>query len=486
MISRLQRNVCLFLAAGVSVALATAAWAQAEKARPNFLFVYLDDMRWDAMSVVQREQGEHARFPWLHTPNMDRLAEQGVRFRNAFVTTSLCSPSRAAFLTGRYNHFNGVASNQVPFPVDNATHATLLRAAGYTTAYIGKWHMAQQRGQRPGFDYSASFVGQGRYEDWPFEINGVSTPTKGWVDDVATDYAVDFLRQKHPKPFSLVVGFKAPHIPFSPPERARARFAGEVARPVPNVHAKTFFTSKGDAALKDPPPPGQATWHLDYFRCISAIDDCLGRLLAALDETGLAPNTVVVFSSDNGYVLGEHGLGPAQGDKRTAYEASLRIPMLVRFPGRVPANATKDDLVLNIDLAPTLLDLAGVAVPATVQGRSWQPLFSGHSAGWRTAFLYEYFFENMFAETPVILAARTTNAKLIVYPDHPARTELFDLIADPYETVNLVGDPTRADLLAAMQAELERQKKLTGFLVPDYAERPGAPLPAKGKKKNSQ
>jgi len=157
--------------------------------------------------------------------------------------------------------------------------------------------------------------------------------------------------------------------------------------------------------------------------------------------------------------------------------------MLVRFPGRVPANATKDDLVLNIDLAPTLLDLAGVAVPATVQGRSWQPLFSGHSAGWRTAFLYEYFFENMFAETPVILAARTTNAKLIVYPDHPARTELFDLIADPYETVNLVADPTRADLLAAMQAELQRQKKLTGFLVPDYAERPGVPGPVSAKKK---
>lgn len=155
--------------------------------KPNFLSIYTDDHRWDAMGVVQREQGERARFPWFKSPGMDRLAAEGVRFRNAFVTLSLCAPSRAAFLTGRYNHLNGITNNGTAFPPDSVTHATLLRAAGYQTAYIGKWHMGEQRGQRPGFDYSASYVGHGRYQDFPIEINGVSTPTKGWLDDVSTD-----------------------------------------------------------------------------------------------------------------------------------------------------------------------------------------------------------------------------------------------------------------------------------------------------------
>src|SRR3977135_2054119 len=171
-------------------AFALSAWAgllppqaHAAERKPNFLFVYTDDQRWDAMGVVQREQGEKARFPWFQTPNMDRLAAEGVRFRNAFVTLSLCAPSRAAFLTGRYNHLNGVIDNHTPFPEDNVTHASLLRAAGYATAYIGKWHMDGQRGQRPGFDYSASFIGQGRYVDCPIEINGKPTETKGLVDE---------------------------------------------------------------------------------------------------------------------------------------------------------------------------------------------------------------------------------------------------------------------------------------------------------------
>src|ERR1051325_2109292 len=176
--------------------------------KPNFLFIYTDDQRWDAMSVVQREQGDRARFPWLQTPNMDRLAAEGVRFRNAFVTLSLCAPSRAAFLTGCYNHLNGVANNHTAFPVENVTHATLLRAAGYITGYIGKWRMGSQRGQRPGFDFSASFVGQGRYVDCPIEVNGVTTPSKGWVDDVSTDYALDFIRKNQAKPWSLTVGFQ--------------------------------------------------------------------------------------------------------------------------------------------------------------------------------------------------------------------------------------------------------------------------------------
>src|SRR5436190_1289446 len=190
----------LLYAVAVSISFGT----NAADRRPNFLFVYTDDQRWDAMSVVQREQGERARFPWFQTPNMDRIAAEGVRFRNAFVTLSLCAPSRAAFLTGRYNHLNGVFDNHTQFPETSVTHATLLGAAGYKTAYIGKWHMGGQRGKRPGFDYSASFIGQGKYIDCPIEVNGTPTPSKGWVDDVLTDYAIGYMKQKRDKPLSVV------------------------------------------------------------------------------------------------------------------------------------------------------------------------------------------------------------------------------------------------------------------------------------------
>ena len=297
--------------------------------QPNLLLVFTDDQRWDAMSVVQREQGDRARFPWLRTPHMDRLAAEGVRFRNAFVTLPLCAPSRAVFLTGRYNHLNGIANNRTPFPADSVTHSTLLRAAGYTTGYIGKWHMGNQGGKRPGFDYSASFLGQGRYFDCAIEVNGVPTPSQGWVDDVTTDYAIRFLREHRDRPFAMMLGYKATHGPFDPPERARDRFAGEQARPVPNLASRAIY--RGPADEPATAAKGGAT-NLGYFRCISALDDNLGRLLGALDELGLAEDTVVVFSSDNGYYLGEHGLG----DKRSLYEESIRIPMLARYPRAFP------------------------------------------------------------------------------------------------------------------------------------------------------
>jgi arylsulfatase A-like enzyme len=222
--------------------------------RPNFLSSSPDDQRWDAMGTVQREQGAQARFPWFQTPAMDRMAAEGVRFRNAFVVNSLCAPSRAVFLTGRYNHLNGIANNRTAFPSENVTHATLLRAAGYTTGYVGKWHMGQQRGQRPGFDYSASFIGQGRYRDCPFEINGRETPTAGWVDDVATDYAIAFLRQHRAEPFSLVVGYKACHGPFDP--RSARRIASPARWPAAcPTPACPPFTAKTRPMRKSRQPP---------------------------------------------------------------------------------------------------------------------------------------------------------------------------------------------------------------------------------------
>ena len=456
----------------------------AAERKPNFLFVYTDDQRWDAMGVVQREQGERARFPWFQTPNMDRLAAEGVRFRNAFVTLSLCAPSRAAFLTGRYNHLNGVANNHTPFPTNNVTHASLMRAAGYATAYIGKWHMGGQRGQRPGFDYSASFIGQGRYVDCPFEINGQTTPSAGWVDDVSTDYAIQFIKQHRDQPFSVVVGFKACHGPWQPPARAQDRFPDATARPVPNLNVRAIYRT-GSAAQPEKAKARTETSSPNYFRCISAADDNLGRLLKTLDDLGLAEDTVVVFASDNGYYKGEHGLG----DKRSAYEESLRIALLVRYPRLALKGKALDEMVLNIDLAPTFLDLAGVPVPPEMQGRSWRPLLTGKSADWRKSFLAEYFLESAFPGTPTLVAVRTADAKLVKYPGHDEWTELFDLAHDPYETKNLAADPAQKDLLARMQTEFDKQSKATLFRIPEDADKPGLgaqPADKKGAKKKKQ
>ncbi|MCX6894996.1 MAG: sulfatase [Verrucomicrobia bacterium] len=467
-----------FAAVAAALLAALSAVAESAERRPNFLFVYTDDQRWDAVGVVQREMGERGRYPWFQTPNMDRIAAEGVRFRNAFVTLSLCAPSRAAFLTGRYNHLNGVANNSTPFPQDSVTHASLLRAAGYKTAYVGKWHMGAQSGQRPGFDYSASFVGQGRYWDCPFEINGKAQPTKGWVDDVATDYAIEFMKQHRAEPFSLTVGFKSCHSPCETPERAKTRFPNAEVRAVPNLNARAIYRTDGKISPTDA-APNKIKVNPDYFRCVSADDDNLGRLLQTLDELGLAEDTVVIFTSDNGYYHGEHNLA----DKRSVYDESLRIPLLVRYPKRFAKGKVLDEMALNIDLAPTLLDLAGVAAPREMQGRSWLPLLTGQSKDWRQSFLAEYFLENRFATTPTIVAVRTADAKLVKYPGHEEWTELFDLAADPYETKNLIADPARQDLLARLTAELERQTKAVDYRVPAYADKPGQAVTPPGKDK---
>ena len=468
------------------IAVGAAALAAAQRApaaagapRPNFLFILTDDQRWDAMGVVQREMGEHGRFPWLKTPNLDRLAAEGVRFRNAFVVNSLCAPSRATFLTGQYGHANGVVNNHTAFPLGNVTHASLLRAAGYRTAYCGKWHMGQQP-ERPGFDFAASFLGQGRYTDCPIVVNGVTTPSKGWVDDVTTDYLLQFLRENKDRPFCATIGYKAVHGPCTPPERRRNDYADARARAVPNLAAKAAYATghlpparrpAAAAAQAAPDGAGLVPAHVDYFRCVAAMDDNVGRLLAALDELKLSERTVVVFAGDNGYYLGEHGLG----DKRSAYEESLRIPMLLRYPPLAAKGATVDSMVLNTDLAPTFLDLAGLPVPAAMHGRSWRPLLQGGGADWRKSFFYCYFFERGFG-TPMTTAVRTETAKLVRYPGHDDWTELFDLKADPFELKNLYGDPAAAKLRAELEDEYERQKQAIAFRVPDGSDAPGEAL----------
>jgi arylsulfatase A-like enzyme/predicted TIM-barrel fold metal-dependent hydrolase len=458
-----------WLLAAVLLPLLLAA-ARAADRKPNVVFVYSDDHRWDAMSIVQKEQAHAARFAWFASPNMDRLAAGGVRFRNAFVTLSLCAPSRAAYLTGRYNHANGITNNSRPFPADASTYATLLRDAGYRTAYVGKWHMGNQSGQRPGFDYSASFVGQGRYQNCPFEINGQSTPTKGYVDDVSTDYAIAWMKEHRDRPFCLTLGLKSPHGPRGPnqlPEKYRTLFADRVSKPTPNCGVPAIFHEKDPKTGQFPPGISGNAAHLDYLRHIAWVDDNLGRVLDALDELKLKDDTVIVYTSDNGYFLGEHN----SGDKRALYDESLRVPFLVRYPRLFKPAQTIDEMVLNVDLAPTLLDLAGAAIPQAMQGRSWKPLAAGRpSEPWRQSFLVQYYKE--LGNVPTCYGLRTATHKLVKYPGHPEWTEAFDLQADPYETKNLVGD---AVLVAKLDAELTRTMAAVNYTPPKATAKTAAP-----------
>jgi arylsulfatase A-like enzyme len=439
-------------------ALVCAAPLHAADRKPNFIFVIADDHRWDAMGAVQKEHGENARYPWFETPSMDRLAAGGVRFRNAFITHSICSPGRAGFLTGQYTHVNGVMDNNTPFPEDAVTHATLLRDAGYRTAYFGKWHMGSQRA-RPGFQHAASFINQGIYQDCPFVINGVETPTKGWVDDVSTDMAIDWLKANREAPFSMVLGFKSPHNKrggINLPDRLRGLYEGKTTRRTPNCDIAAIYHKP--LAEKDKGKErglSANSVHLDYLRHIKGIDENLGRLLDALDELGLADDTVVVYSSDNGYFLGERGLG----DKRALYEEGLRIPFIVRYPRLFPKGKVVDELVTNLDLAPTWLDLAGLPAHPGMHGTSFKDLARGEKpADWRTSFLAYYRKE--LGDTPTCHGIRTEDAKLIVYPGRPEWTEVYDLKQDPYELENL---PADGPLAKRLKEELGKRMAEVGF-----------------------
>lgn len=451
-------NMFLACLAGL---LACTSHSSAAERKPNFLFIIADDHRWDAMGVVQREHGEKGRYPWFETPSMDRLASEGVRFRNAFITHSICSPGRAGFLTGQHTHINGIMDNNTPFPENAVTHATLLRDAGYQTAYFGKWHMGEQTGPRPGFQHSASFIGQGKYMDCPFEINGVMTPTTGWVDDVSTDMAIGWLKENSgkPQPFSMVIGYKSPHNKRGAenlPERLRGLHEGKTTRQSPNCEiAAVYHKPLTDEDKGKERGLSANSVHLDYLRHIKGIDENLGRLLDTLDGLKLADDTVVVYSSDNGYYLGERGLG----DKRALYEEGLRLPYLVRYPRLFPKGKVVDEMVLNIDLAPTFLDLAGLPAHPGMNGASWKELAIGEKpAGWRTSFLAYYRKE--LGDTPTCHGIRTEDAKLVIYPRNPEWTEVYDLKNDPYELNRL---PADGPLATKLKAELEKRMAEVNF-----------------------
>lgn len=443
---------------GILFATALAAFAQPK--RPNFLFIYTDDQRWDALGFIQKQQGEKARFPWIQTPNLDRLRSQGAHFSNAFCTTSLCSPSRATFLTGQYAHTHGVTNNHTALPPGTVTYATLLQQAGYATGFVGKWHMGNQP-ERPGFDFSASFNGQGKFYNCPVTVrkNGEvkQVIAEKWIDDASTDFAIGFLRENKDKPFSLTVGFKSVHGPREPEADFKAAYPDEKANPVPSLRIVSPFRpdAKGGGSY-------QGENLRDYFRTLTSADRSLGRLLDELDSLGLDKNTVVIFTSDNGYSLGEHSLG----EKRSAYEESMRLPFIIRTPFSNISGKTIDPIILSVDIAPTLLDFAEVEIPKEIQGRSLRPLLEDHPpTDWRKSFLYEYFYERNF-KNPTILSLRTTTDKIIIYPGHEEWNEIYEVGKDPYELTNQFSNPDRADLKKQLLAELEKLKQETRFRIP--------------------
>jgi arylsulfatase A-like enzyme len=443
-----------------------------DQKRPNFVFVYADDWRWDCLGVEQKERGDKARFPWLETPRLDKLAQEGIRFRNSFVVNSLCSPGRACVLTSRYSHLNGIIGNSKPMSPEVPTLGTHLKQAGYNTAYCGKFHMDNQRA-RPGFDYVASFIGQGKYNDCPILFGDKEIPTHGWIDDVSTDYAIKFLKQQtKEKPFFLWLGFKSPHGPRggeSLPERYRDLYANEESRAVPNLDVPAIFDreAKQESNNKSRREARHFEGDRAYMRHITAIDQCVDRVLDALESAGHADDTIIIVTSDNGYYLGEHQLG----DKRSAYDESMRVPLLVRLPGKTAKHGiTSDAMVLNIDFA-------GADPLPGAQGRSLRPLTSGERPDdWRKAFFYEYFKEPQYT-SPTVLAVRTDTHKLITYPGHDEWTEAFDLVNDPFEIKNLGGDKA---LVKKLRSSFDTEAKAVKFQMPKIpTERKNSPARSK-------
>jgi arylsulfatase A-like enzyme len=470
--------VCFVIATCLVARCAQAADSQS---RPNIIFIYADDWRWDCLGVVQKEQGDKARFPWLQTPTLDKIASEGVRFRNSFVVNSLCSPGRACVLTSRYSHLNGIIGNSTPMSPDTPTLGTQLKAAGYNTAYCGKFHMDKQR-ERPGFDYTASFIGQGQYNDCPILFNGKETPTHGWIDDVSTDYAIKFLKaQSNDKPYFLWLGFKSPHGPRGGknlPERVRSLYADAESRPVPNLDVPAIFKYAVDPESKNRERRAGNSNVGDraYMQHITAIDQCIGRVRNVLENTGQLDNTILIIASDNGYYLNEHKMG----DKRSAYEESMRVPLLIRPAGNnAKRGITCDSMVLNIDYPATILDFAEASPLPGQQGRSMRPLVSGEKPDdWRKAFFYEYFKEPMFT-SPTVLAVRTETQKLITYPGHEEWTEVFDVANDPYELKNLAGDKA---LLKKLRTTFDAEAKAVKFSMPEIPtekQKPRADTPRK-------
>lgn len=439
---------------------------------PNVIVILVDDLRWDELGVA----GHH----YVETPNIDRLAAEGAYFRNAFTVAPLCSPSRASFLTGQYVHTHGIYDN-----LNRSIQSHRLRTFPnaltdrYDTAFIGKWHMGNDATTRPGFDHWAAMPGQGAAIDPEFDINGERQVVDGYVTDILTEMSTEFIERERDEPFLLYLSHKALHPnvtqrddgsstapPSGPPgfvaaERHRGFYAdqeptrrmnyGEVPRDKPALMRKF----EGVTPLgPDSVTPDKTI--IERQEMLLAVDDGVGEIVSILESLDQLDNTLIVFTSDHGFWYGEHALG---SERRMAYEEGIRIPMILHYPDRIEAGSIFDEMVISLDLAPTVLELADVKRHGLrLHGQSMVPLLDGRDVPWREAFLIEYYSDTVFGRMRNMgyQAIRTKRYKYIRYTGLQGKDELYDLDKDPLELGNLIAYPPPGALLEDMQQALDQ------------------------------
>lgn len=456
--------------AGIASALALASGpaAAAGNRKPNIIFLLGEGLRYDEFGFMGNKI--------LKTPNMDRIAREGVVFRNAFCTNALCLPSRASFLTGAYSHTTGATTNdEADVPARFRMLTDVLRDGGYETAFIGKSHVGGALLDHT-WDYYFGFKGQADYLH-PVIIegrNGKYEDAKtynGYVDDLLTQKAVEWIKGRGEKPFCLLLWFYAPHAPFYRPRRLLNEFNG-VAIPVPenfdedtrNYPGKARAVAEaenkiGTTAVFTDDPRSLEELVKDHYAGVESNDEDIGQLISALDSIRQMDNSAILISSDHGFFLGEHTFY----DKRLMYEPSIRIPMIMRWPGHIPAGTSRDEMVLNVDVAQTLLDVSSLPAPATMQGRSFLPLAEGRKVtDWRKDWLYEYYEYPAYENVKPHRGIRTERYKLIHFFLEPQEFELYDLQADPNEDHNLYGKPGMEAITAELKERLAELRRETG------------------------
>lgn len=441
---------------------------------PNVVVVLVDDLRWDEFGAAGHN--------YIKTPNIDRIALEGAYFKNAFATTPLCSPSRASYLTGQYAHSHGIIDNSDRSSLSHQlrTFPAILQSRGYETAFVGKWHMGNDNTSRPGFSFWSVLKGQGEANDPELNFNGKNIKSQGYVTDILTEFAIEFINRERKGPFLLYLSHKGLHPNlhqdndgkvtkigsggFIPAQRHKGMYEREIFRRRPNA----FVPPEDKPALMQNtgglPPLGKETGTPEEVireraEMLMAIDEGLGKILKVLELNGQLNSTLILFAADHGYWYGEHGLNE---ERRLAYEEALRIPLLVRYPPLIEKRSTFEQMVLNIDVAPTLIEIAGGAPDSLIEGKSLVPLLQGQAPkDWRTSFLIEYYTDTVWPRTVNLgyKAIRTARYKYIQYTDLQGMDELYDLKKDPYELKNVLADSRYRMILRELQRDLSEYLK---------------------------
>ncbi|BBO32795.1 arylsulfatase [Lacipirellula parvula] len=440
-------------------------------AAPNIVFILVDDLRWDDLGCAGND--------FVSTPNIDRIAREGAQFQNAFATTPLCSPSRGSILTGQFARVHGITDNTDRSEQSHRlkTFPQELQHAGYETAYFGKWHMGNDNTQRPGFDRWFCLTGQGTSFDPVVNDDGKEVQRTGYVTDVLNEESVKFLRTKHAKPFMFYLSHKAIHPEtyqgpdgklsdptlsnFIPAPRHKELYSDAKITRRPSAGVPPTDKPALQQKIDGLPPLGPETGSsdtviLNRLRMLKAVDEGVGEILKALEESGELDNTLIVVAGDHGYFYGEHGLSI---ERRLAYEESIRIPLIMRYPPLIAAASEPASLVQTIDIAPTFVELGGGEIQPAYQGRSLLPLMKGETPpDWRQAVLVEYFSDTVFPRMKQMgyEAVRGERWKYIHFTDQQGMDELYDLRSDPYELHNLADNPDSAGDLAEMKGELKQ------------------------------